>query len=312
MTQLTLRSIRQFQKEILGWYVENKRDLPWRRTRDPYQILVSEIMLQQTQVARVIPKYEEWLRTFPTVESLAKALTRDVLRLWSGLGYNRRALYLQKTAQILNELRMKNYELWKKDGEYGYWPRNVSELEKLPGIGKYTAGAVACFAFDQQIAVVDTNIRKVILTRFCHPERREGSFYHRKDSSTSSQNDKNEIASIVSGDLVMTEKEVQEIANQLLTKGKAYAWNQALMDYSAAMLRKEKVPVVRQSKFKGSNRYFRGKILRILLENDQASVLHLSKILKPDEKDPVWLDNLLRGMEKDGLLSMHNGIVAIK
>ena len=106
---LTPQQIKIFQKEILNWYKKNRRDLPWRHSslklrsglRDPYKILVSEVMLQQTQVSRVIPKYEEWLKVFPTLEILAKASIRDVLLHWSGLGYNRRALYLQKFARVL-------------------------------------------------------------------------------------------------------------------------------------------------------------------------------------------------------------------
>ena len=266
------QDIKKFQKEILAWYAKNKRDLPWRKTRDPYKILVSEVMLQQTQVGRVVPKYEAWLTAFPAIEHLAQAKTRDVLRLWSGLGYNRRALYLQKAAQMI----VSEYS--------GKWPEEVSELQKLPGVGKYTAGAVACFAFNEQTAVVDTNIRKVILHHFFPKESREK----------------------------VSDKTIHTIAKTLLPRGKSYEWNQALMDYSAAMLKKEKIPIAKQTKFIGSTRYYRGQILKLLLEKERIPVSRLGKLLKTDEKGLTWLEDLLRAMEKDGLIAVLNNRVTIR
>ncbi|MDP3941464.1 MAG: hypothetical protein Q8Q49_04115, partial [bacterium] len=217
--QLDRKTTLVFQKKILSWYATNRRDLPWRRTRDPYKILVSEVMLQQTQVSRVIPKYEAWLEAFPTLETLAGASRRDILAMWSGLGYNRRALNLQKAAETINELRIKNNELRKKEDKFSYWPKTVEELKKLPGVGAYTARAVACFAFDQQIAVVDTNVRKVILLEVAKgTEEPKGT------------------------------KEVQKMADELLPKGKASDWNQALMDYAALVLKDKKVPLKKQSR----------------------------------------------------------------
>ncbi|MEZ4572808.1 MAG: A/G-specific adenine glycosylase, partial [Thermomicrobiales bacterium] len=131
------------QRALLGWYRENARDLPWRRTQDPYRIMVSEIMLQQTQVDRVIPKYEAFLERFPTLEALADAPASEVIRAWAGLGYNRRALNLQRAARAVVE-------------EFGgEMPRTVEELRSLPGIGPYTAGAIACFAFEQDVGFLD-------------------------------------------------------------------------------------------------------------------------------------------------------------
>src|SRR6476660_8291540 len=131
------------QDTVLAWYGQNARDLPWRETRDPYAILVSEVMLQQTQVTRVVPRYLEWLERWPTVEALAAATPADVIQAWSGLGYNRRAVSLHRCAQAV--------------AERGGFPREPAELEKLPGIGPYTAAAVASFAFGAQIAAPDTN-----------------------------------------------------------------------------------------------------------------------------------------------------------
>jgi A/G-specific adenine glycosylase len=128
---------------LLRWYERERRDLPWRRTRDPYAILVSEVMLQQTQVARVVPRYEAWLARWPTVESLAAASLEEVLREWVGLGYNRRAVRLWEAARVVA-----------RDG----WPER---LEELPGVGRYTAAAVGSFAFGRDEVAVDTNVRRV-------------------------------------------------------------------------------------------------------------------------------------------------------
>jgi A/G-specific adenine glycosylase len=132
------------QAELLAWFRENGRDLPWRRTRDPYAILVSEVMLQQTQAARVVPRYLDWLERWPSVESLAAAPAAEVIRAWQGLGYNRRALNLQRAAQAVVA-----------DG----WP---DDLTALPGVGPYTAAAVACFAFGRPVLPVDVNVQRVL------------------------------------------------------------------------------------------------------------------------------------------------------
>jgi len=128
---------------LLAWYEENGRDLPWRRTRDPYAILVSEVMLQQTQVARVVPRYLAWLGRWPTVDALAGAPRSDVIGAWQGLGYNRRAVGLHRAAQAV--------------AEHG-WPDDLTEL---PGVGPYTAAALACFAFGRNVVPEDTNVRRV-------------------------------------------------------------------------------------------------------------------------------------------------------
>ncbi len=137
-------------RSILTWYGQVGRDLPWRRTRDPYAIAVSEVMLQQTQVDRVKPKFLAWRRAWPTTKLLARAPLSAVLKQWSGLGYNSRAMRLRLAARMVME----------KYG--GRWPRTVAELESLPGFGPYTAAAVATFAYRQRVPVIDTNIRRVI------------------------------------------------------------------------------------------------------------------------------------------------------
>jgi A/G-specific adenine glycosylase len=131
------------REELLAWYLQNRRDLPWRRTRDPYAILVSEVMLQQTQVERVVPRYLAWLERWPTVEALAAAPAADAIREWQGLGYNRRALNLHRAAALIAA---------------GGWPDDLTEL---PGVGRYTADAVARFAFERDVLPIDTNVGRV-------------------------------------------------------------------------------------------------------------------------------------------------------
>ncbi len=186
------------QARLLHWYARAHRPLPWRDTRDPYAILVSEVMLQQTQAERVIPKYHAFLEQFPTLHSLAAASPADVLRAWSGLGYNRRALNLQRTALAAVE----------RHG--GSLPSDVADLLALPGIGPYTAGAIACFAFGQDVAFIDTNIRRVLHRVLVGPDLPERS---------------------------ASEREMVELATAMVPAGSGYAWNQALMELGATICR---------------------------------------------------------------------------
>src|SRR6266481_3059309 len=181
---------------LLQWYAAARRDLPWRSTDDPYAILVSEIMLQQTQVERVLPKYRQFLATFPTLADLAAAPTADVISIWVPLGYNMRAVRLQSIArQVIAEYG-------------GRIPDTIDGLLKLKGIGRYTAGAIACFAYSKQVATVDTNIRRVLHRIFLgleHPEPQA------------------------------QEREMLALAERVLPEGNAYDWNQALMDLGATI-----------------------------------------------------------------------------
>jgi A/G-specific adenine glycosylase len=137
------RYVRVVEKLLLAWFAEHGRDLPWRKTRDPYAILVSEVMSQQTQMERVVPRWQRWMARWPTIDALAGAPTADVIREWQGLGYNRRALALHRTAQHVAAAG---------------WPDDLTEL---PGIGRYTADAVACFAFRRPVLPVDVNVTRV-------------------------------------------------------------------------------------------------------------------------------------------------------
>lgn len=279
--QLSPHKIKEFQDMILTWYEENKRSLPWREVpvgtsfqQRAYLVFISEVMSQQTQINRVVTKFALWMQKFPSIESLALAKVSEVLKYWSGLGYNRRALNLKKTAEII----VKNFD--------GKFPLTEKELLQLPGIGKYTARAILCFAFGEQVAVVDTNVRRVILTQF-------------QISNVKSQN--------------LKEKDFYEIAEQLLPKNKAYDWNQALMDYAAAVLKKEKIVIPRQSKFFGSHRYYRGQILKYLLKNKKVLIDSLGVAIKKDYTvtDKVWLQKLIQELIDEGFIMKKQGVIVL-
>ena len=186
--------VRRFQRRLLGWYAHHGRDLPWRRTRVPYRVLVSEIMLQQTQVDRVIPKYRQFLRRYPTLRALAAAPVAEVRELWYPLGYNVRPLRLHAIAR----------ESVARYG--GRLPDSADALRALPGIGRYTAGAVLSFAFGRDVAVLDTNVRRVLTRVFFGPRR----------------------ATRLRGD-----RRLWELAEALVPAGRGYDFNQALMDFGA-------------------------------------------------------------------------------
>lgn len=255
--QDSMDPIQRFQKEVLDWYQVHKRDLPWRKTRDPYAILVSEVMSQQTQISRVIDKYVLWIERFPTIEVLARASKKDVLQTWSGLGYNRRGIFLHECAKKITNVY------------HGIIPTDVKTLKQLPGIGEYTASAIMCFAFDAQVPVIDTNVKKIITIYF-----QQGK--------------------------VPDKKNLEDIALQILPKGKAYEWNQALMDFASANLKKEKIPLPKQKTFKGSDRYYRGAIIRSLLIND-ALYTDLRKMIGKDI-DPQRFASILKNLERDKLV----------
>jgi len=185
---------RRFQRRLLAWYAEHRRDLPWRRTRDAYRVLVSEIMLQQTQVDRVVPKYHEFLERYPTFEDLARAPVGDVKRVWYPLGYNVRPVNLHGIA----------CETVARYG--GRLPDDAAALRRLRGIGRYTAGAVLAFAHGKDAAMVDTNVRRVLGRVFLGPRR----------------------LARLRGD-----RAIWDLAEALVPAGHAYDYNQGLMDFGA-------------------------------------------------------------------------------
>jgi len=275
--KLRKQSILSFQKKIFDWWDDNKRDLPWRHTRDPYRIIVSEIMLQQTQVSRVLPKYDEFLYFFPDVYDLAKSPASKVLKAWKGMGYNRRALYLKKIAEtIVNDYN-------------GEFPEDEHLLTKLPGVGSYTARAILVFAFGNDLAMVDTNIRQIITHFFFHDEKQPPSV-------------------------------VQYIADQLLPSENAWAWHQALMDYGAIEMQKAKACLRsrqgKQKKVKGgvilyrdTNRFFRGRIIDLLREQTYKNEDMLEYIARTYKKDRTFINDILHSLVKDGLVEQKGNFI---
>jgi A/G-specific adenine glycosylase len=222
------RRVRTFRAQLLRWFAQHERDFPWRRTRDPYRILVSEIMLQQTQTDRVLPFYQRFLKQFPSLKKLAGAPTRELLSVWQGLGYNRRALALRELArEVVARFA-------------GKIPSSPILLAELPGIGPYTAGAVAAFAFGESSLFIETNIRTVFLHEF-FPQRTG-----------------------------VSDSDIMPLLAAFISRGDPRINYFALMDYGAALKKthgnssRRSLHYRKQTPFKGSLRELRGKILKML------------------------------------------------
>ncbi len=275
---------RQFQKMIWDFYKENKRDsLPWRKKVTPYRVWVSEIMLQQTQVDRVIPFFNNWMKLFPTIKKLAEAPQSEVLRAWKGLGYNSRALRMKKTAGL------------------GSLPKTYEELLRLPGIGPYTAGAIMAFAYDKSVVMIETNIRRVFIHEF---------FKNSTPSPSSWQEE---------GDRTVHDRELLKIIKETLPENNFREWYWALMDYGSYLGKtipnpnKKSRHYAVQKKFKGSDREIRGKVLEILLEQKNLSKKKLFKEVSMQIKslsdDSERLGKVLAGLEQEGFLRLVNNQV---
>ena len=233
-----------FRKKIKDFAAAEGRDLPWRRTRDPYRILVSEIMLQQTQVERVRTFYEKFIKQFPDLRSLARSRQHDVLAAWQGLGYNRRALALREAARIVVR------------DHGGVLPRDRAALESLPGIGPYTAGALRAFIWGEPEIFIETNIRRAFI-HFFFPRRNP-----------------------------VRDAELLPLIERSLDRKDPRAWYFALMDYGAMLgvsaprnPNRRSAHHVRQSKFAGSDREIRGKILRLALAKGRISRVDLERTI---------------------------------
>lgn len=255
--------VRAFRKKIYSYYRKYGRDLPWRKTLNPYHILVSEIMLQQTQVERVLEKYDEFIKAFPDFPSLARASLRKLITVWQGMGYNRRALALRSLAQtLMNEHR-------------GKLPSDPEDLIALPGIGRYTAGAVAAFAFNQPVLFIDTNIRRVFIHTFLHDQEN------------------------------IKDEDILPLIQQTIDASDPRTWYNALMDYGAMLKREQINPnrrsahYQRQSPFENSNRQIRGRILKVLVEE---SPLTRSQIMKKSGMDPERVKLNLVELSNEGFI----------
>lgn len=226
---------REFWIAVWDYYHDHGRyDLPWRHTTAPYHIMVSELMLQQTQVSRVIPKYHEFLQRFPAVESLAQAELGEVLRAWSGLGYNRRAKFLHQAARAI----MQDFA--------GHFPQQASDLIKLPGIGPNTAGAILAYAYNQPVVFIETNIRTVYIHHFFHDQT---------DIPDKS------ILPLVAETLDRQQPRVWYWA--LMDYG-------TYLKQTVGNLNRRSKHYARQSAFHGSRRQIRGQIIRLLSEQPQT------------------------------------------
>ena len=310
------------RRRLLAWYRKHGRDLPWRRTRDPYHAMVAEFMLQQTGVNRVLNTYTTFLERFPTLQALADAPVSDVIRAWSGMGYNRRAINLQRAARAI------------VDNHGGVVPRNPATLAKLPGIGRYTAVAITCFAFQRPVAVMDTNIRRVL------------------------------------GRLLVGHDDIDADAGWTLAEAavpsdgaRASAWHQALMDLGATVCstRRPKCgdcpvndlcaarllfdganqdgtnrpqlqypelsetlpsleiaerPQPKQQGWIGTTRYYRGRIVETLRNQDNGAMPldELGPLVRDEyatAEHESWLRELLAALERDGLVVVSQGSVGL-
>ncbi len=249
---------------IFDWWAAHKRDLPWRRTRDPYRIMVSEVMLQQTQVSRVLPKYAEFLKVFQTVVDLAKATPAAVLRVWKGMGYNRRALYLQKAAKVIVEQHN------------GKLPISEQLLSALPGLGTYTARAILVFAYKKEAPMVDTNVRQII-THF---------FFDDKPQKPS-------VIENVARQLVPPGKSWEW--HQALMDYGALALP-ALTHQRIHASRRNGVP------FRDSNRFFRGRIIDRLREGAMQERVLVTQMAVSYGKSKTFMAGIIDSLVKDGLI----------
>jgi A/G-specific adenine glycosylase len=288
------KPISNFVNTVIQYYKKHGRhDLPWRKTTDPYKILVSEMMLQQTQVTRVVPKYEVFLDRFPNVEVLARAELGEVYELWHGLGYNRRAKFLRDAARhiYLYISRTGNQLVYTAlpsvhRSDLGIFPQTIETLEELPGVGPYTARAVYTFAYNKPTVLVETNVRACVLHHF-FPHAKKGSVSERR-----------------------IEKIMEECMREVDKKKiQPKAWYSALMDYGTHLkatqinpTRKSRTHVV-QKKFKGSVREMRGEILRQLMrlrtQDKKIRRITLEKCL-PFKKERVVA--ALEGLIHDGMV----------
>lgn len=248
----------------MAYYREDGRhDLPWRKTHDPYAILVSEIMLQQTQVDRVIPYFKRWMRKFPTVGSLAKASLSDVLKEWQGLGYNRRGKLLRECAKEIQN----TYS--------GKVPKDFAALVDLPAIGPYTAGAIRAFAFDEPEVFIETNIRAALIHHFF--------------PGSNKVPDK-ELIPILRG-LLKGIKSPREWYSAFMDYG-------TYIKRTNTNPSRRSTHHIRQSKFEGSLRQMRGIILRRLIQGPIAE----SVLAREQTKSTYRIEQVLRNMEAEGLL----------
>jgi len=287
------------QKELIEWYKSNRRQFSWRKNiRDPYEVLVCEVMGQQTQASRIEEFLPRFLKKFPTIRSLSSARQSEVIKQWQGLGYNRRALNLHRAAK---ELQSKHSS---------HFPNTEDELLELPGIGKYTARAILIFAFNKPVATVDVNIQR-LLSRLCRkmPDR----------------------------DTMLPSNTIFELGESILPAKKSRLWHEALMDFGATICTKRNpkcndcplfdqcrsgrtlidlIDIPKKLSRNGEPKYFgqprriwRGKILKIIAEHEAASATMISKTLQhsfPKSEFSSLIRGILDDLVAEGFCQMKN------
>ncbi|GGN89840.1 A/G-specific adenine glycosylase [Haloarcula pellucida] len=292
------------QRALVEWYETDHREYPWRQTEDPYEILVSEVMSQQTQLDRVVDAWRDFLDRWPTAEALAAADRGDVVGFWTShsLGYNNRAKYLHEAARQVVEGEAGPSDRPRNGGETtadGEWPRDPDGLSELMGVGPYTANAVASFAFNNGDAVVDTNVKRVLYRAFGVPDDDDA---------------------------------FETVAQRLMPEGESRVWNNAVMELGGVAC--EKTPdcdgaqcpwrewchayqtgdftapdVPTQPSFEGSRRQFRGRVINVLNEYDELTLDDLGPRVRVDyapdgEYGREWLRDLVGDLAEDGLVSV--------
>jgi A/G-specific adenine glycosylase len=264
-------AVTALQARLLAWYAVNGRDLPWRTTSDPYSVLVSEIMLQQTQVPRVLPKYTSWLSDYPNLEVLAAAPLADVLCHWSGLGYNTRARRLRDCARAAVSAAA---------GDEPVLPRTYDGLRALPGVGPYTARAVLVFAHNEDVAAVDANVRRVLVHELGLDPR-------------------------------LPDRGLQVLAEAMVPPGRSRDWHNALMDYGSLVLtaRATGIPArTRQGKFEGSRRWYRSRLLDSLLASGPR---HVDELAAELGLSCPAAGHLVDALQRDGLVRRDGDAVSV-
>lgn len=273
MTQLDQKTVGQFQELIWQFYRQHQRIFAWRHTQSAYQVVVSEVMLQQTQTHRVIDKFEQFITTFADFQALANAPLKDLLSVWQGLGYNRRALYLQKLAQIVVH------------DHQGILPQDPELLVTFPGIGKATAASICAFAFNMPTIFIETNIRSVFIHHF------------------------------FAGHDAVADQQIMPLVAQTLDKNAPRDWYYALMDYGVMLKATHKNPnqksvhYAKQSRFEGSDRQVRGKIIALLVEGAALTMQMIEEIAnRPKEK----IEKIVQSLIDDGLVQWEQEKIVIK
>lgn len=263
--------IRRFKSLIWEFYKSHKRDLPWRNTADPYRIFISEVMLQQTQVSRVLVTYQKFLNVFPNFSKLSKAPLRQVLRVWQGMGYNRRAKYLLDAAKIVVE----KYA--------GKLPNNQKELDTLPGIGYATASSISAFAFNTPYVFIETNIRRVFIHHF---------FKDRDDI------DDDELIPLIVASL--DTKNPREWYWALMDYG-------SFLTKKTENPNRRSKHYTKQTSFNGSDRQIRGLVLKSLLDKSKSIKVLSSDLDEPIER----VEKILDGLVKENIVTKKNNIFSL-